>query len=65
MQPSLGAKVMTREKAIKELKDVQETSNDTEGAHCYADSVLCTLLISLGYEDVVEAYTAVEPKWYA
>ena len=56
---------MTREEAIKELKETQETSGDPEGAHGYADSILCTLLTSLGYEDVVEAYNAIQPKWYA
>jgi len=56
---------MTREEAIKELKETQEGNYDVEGAHGYADGVLCDLLTSLGYEDVVKAYNAVQPKWYA
>ena len=56
---------MTREEAIKELKETQESNCDPEGAHGYADSVLCSLLTSLGYEDVIEAWDAVQPKWYA
>ena len=42
---------MTREEAIKELK----STIDPEYDHCHADGVLCDLLISLGYEDVVKA----------
>ena len=54
---------MTREEAIAQFKELQ-TSGDTEAAHSDADDVLCELLKSLGYEDVVEAYLEV-PKWYA
>ena len=43
----------------------QEIENgDTEAAHSNADKVLCDLLVSLGYKDVVEDYQRVE-KWYA
>lgn len=56
---------MTREEAVKELKETQESNDDPDTAHRRADCVLCSLLTSLGYEDVVEVYNAVEPKWYA
>lgn len=54
---------MDREEAITELKECQAYA-DTEGAHVNADDVLCALLRSLGYEDVVEEYEKVD-KWYA
>lgn len=53
---------MTREQAIKELKEKQNDS-DIECAHSYADDVLCKLLIALGYADVVEEYKKIN-KWY-
>lgn len=54
---------MTREQAIARLRLAAE-SGDTEAAHADADKVLCTLLIALGYADVVAEYEGV-PKWYA
>lgn len=54
---------MDRETALKELKQCQE-SGDTEIAHSEADNVLCQLLTSLGYDDVVEEYIKVD-KWFA
>lgn len=54
---------MTKEEAIKKLLEIQK-SVDIEIAHGDADDVLCDLLISLGYEDVVIEYNAIE-KWYA
>jgi hypothetical protein len=39
-------------------------TNDVERDHLKADDILCDLLRSLGYEDVVQAYLNVE-KWYA
>lgn len=54
---------MTRQEAIDALKDEQQ-SGDTEIAHCSADDVLCDLLKSLGYQDVVDEYDKVK-KWYA
>ena len=53
---------MNRQEAIQKLKDAN--NHDTEVAHGIADSVLAELLISLGYEDVVDAYHEVD-KWYA
>lgn len=54
---------MTREQAIAELKNCQEPG-DTEAAHSVADEILCKLLRSLGYRDVVDEWEKVE-KWYA
>jgi hypothetical protein len=54
---------MTREEAIKELNKAQ-SHGDTEAAHGNADDILCELLKSLGYEDVVEEWYKVK-KWYA
>jgi len=54
---------MTKEEAIKELKTFQGYY-DAEAAHPEADDVLCELLISLGYDDVVDEYNKVS-KWYA
>ncbi|RAP71557.1 hypothetical protein [Candidatus Erwinia dacicola] len=54
---------MTREEAIAKLKALH-TSYDPESDHADADKVICELLISLGYEDVVIEYDHVD-KWYA
>ena len=54
---------MTREKAIDVLQMIQR-SHDTEMAHIDADDVLCELLKSLGYEDVVSEYQKIN-KWFA
>lgn len=43
----------------KELKN-----NDKESAHCAADSLICELLISLGCQETVKIYEAID-KWYA
>ena len=53
---------MTREEALKLLKEAD--SYDPERAHQEADDVLCELLKSLGYEDVVKAWDEVS-KWYS
>jgi hypothetical protein len=54
---------MTREEAIEKLKKAQN-GGDPEGDHSSADDILCELLASLGYADVVEEYEAII-KWYA
>lgn len=54
---------MSREEAIRQLK-LAQASLDTEAAHCSADEVLCELLESLGFSDVVDAWKEVS-KWYA
>jgi hypothetical protein len=43
---------------------LEGNSHDTEIAHSIADDVLCTLLIELGYKEVVDAYNEID-KWYA
>lgn len=48
---------------LNRLKTLKETDNP-ETAHADADDVLCELLYELGYEEIVEAYKAIE-KWYA
>lgn len=55
---------MTREEAIKELKIASEEADDKEAAHIFADEILCELLTSLGYEDVVKEWKKVG-KWYS
>ncbi|EGO4532899.1 hypothetical protein ITZ04_000791 [Escherichia coli] len=54
---------MTREEAIEKLKELQ-TWRDSEVAHEDADTVICELLESLGFADVVDEYAKVD-KWYA
>lgn len=54
---------MTREEAIERLKSWQGPT-DIEIAHGEADDVLCELLVSLGYQDVVDEWEKVD-KWYA
>lgn len=54
-----------REKALLALSDALELGkSDPEIAHVNADKVLCELLTSLGFSDVVEEFKKV-PKWYA
>lgn len=53
---------MTKEEAIAELKEANQL--DTEYAHYKADEILCKLLNSLGYQEVVEVYNDIY-KWYA
>lgn len=55
---------MTRERAIKDLYQLQIYGYDTEADHSTADRILCELLKALGYEDVVAAWDKI-PKWYA
>ena len=56
---------MNREEAIKQLNELSsDYSGDTEADHSTADNILCELLSSLGYQDVVDAWEKVN-KWYA
>lgn len=55
---------MIKDEIIEKLLECQ-VSDDIEEAHIHADDLLCTFLKSLGYEDVVEAYQGVQPKWFA
>jgi hypothetical protein len=54
---------MTRNEAVEALRALAGEW-DTETAHSEGDAVLCKLLISLGYEDVVAAWEVL-PKWYS
>ena len=53
---------MTKEEAIAKLKEANKL--DTECAHYKADKILCELLNSLGYQEVVEVYNDIY-KLYA
>lgn len=53
---------MTREQALERLRECH--TDDEEIDHVRADRVLCELLVSLGYGDVVEEYERVD-KWYS
>jgi hypothetical protein len=55
---------MTREEALKTLNMLAKDDADPEVAHKEADVVLCQLLFTLGYGDVVAEYHRVY-KWYA
>jgi len=48
---------------IEELK-LCKKGLDTECAHIEADSIICDLLIELGFKDVVDEYDKIG-KWYA
>jgi hypothetical protein len=54
---------MTREEAIQRLTDLN-VGGDLEAEHYEADKVLCELLTSLGYGDVVQVWEQID-KWYA
>ena len=62
---------MTKEEALEKLREIKdgESVRDSEyfspeKAHIDADEVLCQMLKSLGYADVVQAFSDVY-KWYA
>jgi hypothetical protein len=57
-----GERAMTRKEAIDELREIQGIGALKVG-HRMADDVLCRLLRSLGYRDVVAEYNKVG-KWY-
>ena len=46
------------EQAVAELSNMK-----TQSEHGEADSLLCLVLIKLGYKDIVAAYDKI-PKWY-
>jgi hypothetical protein len=54
---------MKRKEAVDQLREIQEIAN-IEVGHRLADDILCRLLHSLGYADVVVEYNKVG-KWYA
>ena len=53
---------MTPEEAIDQIKALQ--NDDPESAHIEADSILCQLLQSLGFSEVVDEFDKLR-KWYA
>ena len=53
---------MKRKEAKDQLREIQEMA-DIEVAHRLADDILCRLLHSLGYADVVAEYNKVG-KWF-
>ena len=54
---------MTRDKALIKLRKLQKNEN-IELAHYGADHVLCDLLETLGFKDVVQEYHKIK-KWYS
>jgi hypothetical protein len=58
----LGERAMNRKEVIDQLREIQEIA-DIEVAHRLADDILCRLLHSLGYADVVAEYNKVG-KWF-
>jgi len=55
--------MMTKEEAVLALVELQDMT-DIEKGHAKADEILCKLLDSLGYSDVVSEYVKIS-KWYA
>ncbi len=58
---------MTPEEAVVQLKALVSHTipGCDEQDHYSADIILCELLKYLGHQDVVDAYEAIKPKWYA
>jgi hypothetical protein len=54
----------TREQAVKDL-EFFHVRGDSEKAHYEADQILCHFLIGLGYNDIVDAWLKIQPKWYS
>lgn len=55
---------ISRESSVKLLnKLIYDDDGDKEFNHIKADNILCKLLVSLGYSDVVDTYKQI-PKWY-
>ena len=54
---------MNSSDAVKELIELQ-SETDTETAHILADDVLCDMLESLGFHEVVTEYQKIA-KWHA
>lgn len=62
---------MTSEEALEKLREISAGQHirssqyhSPESAHIDADMVLCELLKSLGYVEIVEVYESIG-KWYA
>lgn len=54
----------TAERILKEMRDLQNNSGDLESVHIFADDLLCEMLKTLGYTEIVEAFEKID-KWYA
>ena len=61
MNKRLNNKYLNR---MKEVKQIYDEKDDKEEAHILADTVLCDLLESLGYVEIVEEFNSIH-KWYA
>jgi hypothetical protein len=55
---------MTPEEALEKLKDLNNRGSDPKASHVEADGILCSLLSSMGYEEIVEVFKDID-KWYA
>jgi hypothetical protein len=57
---------MNKKLLNKYLKEMQKLvlENDLEKAHSEADDLLCCLLETIGYKELVEEYDKVK-KWFA
>ena len=74
--PDTSLKTMTPMRALMEndtyTKSMVESvkfdllhNEGGETGHMEADQSLCKLLVALGFQDVVDLYNAISPKWYA
>ena len=53
------------DKYLKRMNEVKvKYEDDEEAAHRLADDILCDLLESLGYTELVEVFYSID-KWYA
>ena len=52
--------------AIPRMNELKRKSleEDTEGAHCAADALLCEILDKLGFEELTKIFWDME-RWYA
>ena len=62
MNKRLNNKYLNRMREVKQIYEIEK--GDTEVAHVLADEVLCDLLESLGYVEIVEEFNSIY-KWYA
>lgn len=63
MHVSKTGAVINEDDIIERLKGIK-ARGDIETGHRQANAILCDLLRKLGFDEVVDAYEAVE-KWYA
>lgn len=52
--------------AIPKMNELKKKSleEDTEGAHCAADALLCGILDKLGFKELTKIFWEME-RWYA